>query len=178
MKERPILFNGEMVRAILEGRKTQTRRPTKNPFGEPGDRLWVRETFQPIWDDYFKPGDWDTGEGYNVNYVATGGRVEWEDLTGYKGTTDAAMPSIHMPRWASRINLEVIRAWREEIQDISFDDFLAEGKNLPLDGKPADAAYKRVMSESWDKIYASRGLGWKDNPVVRCCEFKLLSVKK
>ncbi|WP_333986168.1 hypothetical protein [Burkholderia orbicola] len=172
MTERPILFSGPMVRAILEGRKTQTRRmikpqppgdvapitlshyhPTivdrygeqapgdeifgaysddgdwgcKSPFGEPGDRLWVRETFQgPLWDE----GTWDPDVDYHkpefCEYRADGGPmpeyVDFEDnlRQGWK-------PSIHMPRWASRITLEITSMRVERLQSISEGDAIAEG---------------------------------------------------
>jgi len=178
MKERPILFNGEMVRAIYEGRKTQTRRPFKNPFGEPGDRLWVRHTWwhnpslpinpmnEQSWDEFSNGVNFIGGERINDCHPLLE-EQRWRKR-----------PSIHMPRWASRINLEVIRVWRETIQDISTEDIIAEGKSTTLREYDACCDLEEQMAESWDKIYASRGLGWEDNPAVSCCEFKLLSVAK
>lgn len=156
MKELPILFNGAMVRAILEGRKTQTRRilkpqplnivsftgvdnmPTgefgacmshhgvisqhiRCPYGQPGDRLWVRETF-----------------GYEIRSV---GGTPHEQIAYRASKPDAVRcydcngmekpmkwrPSIHMPRWASRITLEVTDVRVERLQDISEEDAKAEG---------------------------------------------------
>ena len=113
MNEKPILFSAPMVRAILDGRKTMTRRVAKRiisehppcslkpcPYGQPGDKLWVRETWAV--------GDRDNDVLYaadpswNVNGVAAPPSVN-------KGTVHAGnwRPSIHMPRWASRITLEV-----------------------------------------------------------------------
>jgi hypothetical protein len=140
MTARPILFNGEMVRAILDGRKTQTRRPVKPqpytthpihespvyrnktdtadcllnrdqcPFGEPGDRLWVRETWEPFC------------EG-RVLYRADGE----DQKNNVNGTSHCWRPSIHMPRWASRIMLEVTGVRVERIQSISGIDAQNEG---------------------------------------------------
>jgi hypothetical protein len=146
MKERPILFSGPMVRAILDGRKTQTRRAVKHPyardidafapcevpgewrigvmeagvtadmgcmrcpFGEPGDRLWVRET-------------WALAPGVHRGH-------DWRDaLFAADGLTqvDRWRPSIHMPRWASRITLEVTGVRVERLQAITEEDARAEG---------------------------------------------------
>jgi hypothetical protein len=169
MKERPILFNGAMVRAILDGSKTQTRRIMKPqpllhtthwysstsdqslwmgigpseatggtrqtwgwsrcPFGQVGDQLWVRETFQPVFAAGREYGentpDWGTGEGYDVKYPATDEIIEWID--GDDNITSRCKPSIHMPRWASRIQLEITGVRVERLQDISEEDAWAEG---------------------------------------------------
>lgn len=141
MKERPILFSGAMVRALLDGTKTQTRRALKVrcqeigerddgsrwpwsehpdtaadhwhacPYGQLGDRLWVRETFGHPWrhaqPDYF--------------YRATDADVASHPDFG------RWTPSIHMPRAASRILLEIVSVRVERLQDISADDCRAEG---------------------------------------------------
>lgn len=164
MKERPILFSGPMVRAILDGRKTVTRRVVKwpcrsecdgvmrvfsdretdamnkllaerrlhphqrgfCPYGQPGDRLWVRETC------YIEPGAKEALESgstdddwivYKADQPCFSGNVEGEVLW---------RSSIHMPRWASRITLEVVSVRVERLQDIGKDgrkaaDVLAEG---------------------------------------------------
>lgn len=170
MKERPILFSGEMVRAILEGRKTQTRRIVKFkqcgmlstefcsegfdvyrfdhqysklvmsetmpcPYGQPGDRLWVRETWQAVhFEKDFETGicdDWYharhipklSNDGYwKVCYEADGTWPKDRDERGFP-----FRPSIHMPRWASRITLEITNIRVERLQDISEEDALAEG---------------------------------------------------
>jgi len=137
MKEYPLLFNDEMVRAVLDGRKTQTRRAVKlqlktpavirSPFGGPGDRLWVRECFT---------------ESEPLFYRATTPDLEckWK-------------PSIHMPRWASRITLEVTDVRAEQIQDITEADAVAEGFER-----------REHFIQAWDAIYASKQFGWDDNP--------------
>jgi hypothetical protein len=229
MKERPILFSGPMVRAILEGRKTVTRRVVKPqpptpedvlkisgsgyswaqghwmlppstrfwpcgpvwavrdlggpdslvcPYGAPGDRLWVRETFQPIWASD-KPGDWETGEGYAVKYMATDARVEYLD-DNLDRVTDAAKPSIHMPRWASRITLEVTGVRVERLQEISEEQAKAEGCAdtracvAPGIERPFLSA-RNGFSVVWEEINAARGFGWDANPFVWVVEFKRLS---
>ena len=128
MTDRPILFSGPMVRALLEGRKTQTRRlawrlsktePGVARFGEacvprptlwqkvkPGDRLWVRETWLHA----------DADHGREMIFAA--------DNQGYQGPW---RPSIHMSRWASRITLVVTDVRRERVQDLSYEDCLSEG---------------------------------------------------
>lgn len=174
VKERPILFSAPMVRALLAGTKTQTRRivkpqpfkpdpsrPSYFPFqpedwvwsanswsstisnspegpagwakhcpcGQPGDRLWVRETFQPLFADGMQHGDegidWGTGAGYAVRYTATDKVVEWVD--GDDEVTSRCKPSIHMPRWASRLTLEITSVRVERLQSISEADAAAEG---------------------------------------------------
>ena len=201
MKERPILFSAPMVRAILAGTKTQTRRImkpqaddstwfengadgsitweqdgkpccgtgvwdvphysgklTRRPYGQPGDRLWVRESH---W--WFKDEP-DHETGYyppvltveDVEFRADGddGRKVWR-------------PSIHMPRWASRITLEITGVRVERLQDISEADAQAEGVYTD----PACPAYDgyRVL---WEQI---NGAGsWEANPWVWVVEFRRL----
>ena len=156
MKERPILFSGPMVRAIMEGRKTQTRRVVKDvsadcelfidsgdgffqqcyrdnsgaihskswlskcPYGIPGDRLWVRETFAIA-----------TGPPPDVpmdaDNTAVVYRASWDVEVPETPLDGAWKPSIHMPRWASRINLEITGVMVERLQEINCDDAIAEG---------------------------------------------------
>ena len=187
MKERPILFSAPMVRAILDGRKTQTRRIVKNigivpgigeilkgsddikewpelcPYGKPGDRLWVRETFC-YHDDL-------------AMYL-----YKADDVTCCKWK-----PSIHMPRIASRILLEVVNVRVERLNDISEEDAIAEGINLPspyvgigMDGEVIESETISWMpsdyyKELWESI---NGPGsWDLNPWVWVVEFKILEVK-
>lgn len=195
-KERPILLSGPLVRAILEGRKTVTRRPVRPqpqrdgrlwlwkgtawddaralvsdrapvefcPYGEPGDVLWVRETFlQPVWSSFNAEGGLDEGwEGgrRNIEYVADGAKPGWRtDSFGYRRQL-AKRPSIHMPRWASRITLEVTRVRVERVQDITEEDVRREGVEVSF-------------ANAWDDTYAKRkGLGWRDNPWVWAVSFR------
>ena len=224
MKERPILFKGEMVRAILEGRKTQTRRVVKPqpersgdavlmwgasrrnmrfgvqgmdvppgvfarcPYGVPGDRLWVREKFQKLFADGVEnhwETDWKTGKGYSVSYPATDGIHEFVDPDD--NIRDACKPSIHMPRWASRITLKITGVRVERLQDISEADSVAEGvEGFDLYGKRFWINYlldqeERAMAPSFTHAYNSyrslwesiNGPGsWDQNPWVWVIEFK------
>ncbi|MHC1998489.1 morphogenetic protein [Klebsiella pneumoniae] len=218
MKERGMIFNGEMVRAILDGRKTQTRRPVKFPvhdknlgcelagnelagelsagnylnsaFGKPGDRIWVREAYRlPASLDDVSP----TGVGEMA--VATGYRKPWAptfyDFTGtfsdgWKGfetppkVSDAGKlrPSIHMPRWASRILLEITDVRVERLNAISQEDAQAEGMELtgwrptysdPDSGGEVMTPYDN-FAELWSSIYGDES--WKANPWVWVISFK------
>lgn len=208
MKDRPILFNGAMVRAILAGTKTQTRRVMKAvkhpdfgnlyepscmareeqhaieracPYGQPGDRLWVRETFQPLLAEGFDFRDacWETGKGYAPRYVATEGAAEWIDPDDNIGS--ASKPSIHMPRWASRITLEITSVRVERLKDVSEADAQAEGVTKlpggemwtaggvfdgPLHATSAVGAFRRL----WQQINGADS--WGTNPWVWVVEFK------
>lgn len=196
MKERPILFSGPMVRAILEGRKTQTRRIVKpqpddnglwfmrnapldwredihgdwNPWkGEtpngdtwngsvkcwPGDRLWVRETFGKI---HYEGVD----EHPTYFYRADETDAEADALIKWR-------PSIHMPRAASRITLEVVSVRVERLQDIREDDARAEGVGEgPQEGWVTGPVV--AFADLWDSINGQDA--WLANPWVWVVEFK------
>ncbi|MEW5251773.1 hypothetical protein [Microbulbifer discodermiae] len=152
VKERPILFNGPMVRAILEGRKTQTRRIMKpqpsydfgwypgcgddrkslhyanerhwrkgapidwSPYGQPSEHLWVRETFRLSTHDdcaHYEPCNCRSGVPF-YRADAEIGEEKWK-------------PSIHMPRWASRIDLEITNIRVERLREMSQEDAYCEG---------------------------------------------------
>lgn len=191
MKEKPILMSGAMVRAILDGRKTQTRRvvkwstvpkthdydfepyaiiegwpylsvrgsvdtetPLASPYGKPGDRLWVKETFMP--DPYIN-------SVASTIYRAT--EAEPERYSGHNWK-----PSIFMPRIRSRITLEITGVRAERLNEISANDATAEGVEIitSIDHGSTDpvAAY-RVL---WESI---NGKGsWEKNPWVWCISFK------
>ena len=211
-----------MVRAILEGRKTQTRRviaqqpahgwdfdfppqfgritsthPKKGrfgvfirhgvgtdfpsfdlipcPYGMPGDRLWVRETWQHS-NHPFGPYESDCIVFYRADYLddplgpdlersADGIRREWR-------------PSIHMPRGAGRITLEITAVCADRLQNISESDARAEGVTIAdqhLRGYCA-GAYRppsiRAFHDLWDNLNAARGHGWDVNPLVWVVEFR------
>ncbi|WP_440530460.1 morphogenetic protein [Serratia nevei] len=223
MKERPVIFNGEMVRAILDGRKTQTRRvianvgpdnciplqkPTKTkdgiythvmdapghglcPFGQVGDRLWVREAYQgPLFNfDQMETYLEDTSKFERpefCEYRADGGKTpEYYDADdnlryGWK-------PSIHMPRWASRITLEITAVRVERLQGISEEDAKAEGVKpagdmLPdypdtfLTPKGDFATAKVAFQRLWQSIYGEES--WAANPWVWVIEFKQVSARE
>ena len=178
MTERGILFNGTMVRALLDGSKTQTRRVVKPqpyeggrpehwsiselsqfcPYGQPGDRLWVRETFAYLGTNKRGPhaycADTDDGERIRVD-------APWK-------------PSIHMPRAASRILLEIVSVRVERLNEISEGDAQAEGWQYRPDVSDdpdvhTDAA-RDWYSDLWEQI---NGAGsWDTNPWVWVIEFK------
>ncbi|WBW63277.1 ASCH domain-containing protein [Klebsiella electrica] len=247
MKERGMIFNGEMVRAILDGRKTQTRRPikwrqtrateiaeredgskwpwsedTENvcdywhpcPFGNVGDRLWVRETFACLGNEDGCAIDW------NDNLVKGGGpesariyRASCEQKPGnyglwsipddafWKPHTDemqfegAWVPSIHMPRWASRITLEITDVRVERLNSISEEDAQREGVHTEVwdqtvvarnyaasdeffqfwsDDMPnfveMNELYRSSFRSLWESIYGAEN--WQANPWVWVIEFK------
>lgn len=202
MKERPMIFNAEMVRAILDGRKTQTRRlvnPEPDspqlleartaesgcvyaihanrsnvhqgrfrwdcPFGKPGDRIWVRET----WARYNIDQD-----SHDMAYRATTPE-DWPEEGRWR-------PSIHMPRWASRITLEITGVRVERLQSISDEDVDAEGfagdyptSALPalFPGEPSDWSHlsmRDCYGVLWKSIYGEES--WQSNPWVWVIEFK------
>lgn len=183
MKERPILFNGSMVRALLEGRKTKTRRLVKDRSGRgfciaqipsvsselipvhvengrgtvipppciPGDRLWVRETFATL-----APGSYEeevprTVPGQVLRYAANS-----EDAVLARCNDQRWRPSIHMPRWASRITLEVTEVRIERLQDITEEDAKAEGIES-CDGIPG--VYLDYLETSAEQLVGTSALG-------------------
>lgn len=199
MKERPILFSGPMVRALLERRKTQTRRVVKHqitgpnppvdifdwyegepprrkwvgahrgdgnhpgcgrdnerdnalrlcPYGEPGDRLWVRETWAEVDSDDPRP--------------VYAYRADDPDPRSIDGSW---RPSIFMPRGACRLTLGVTGVRVQRLQEISEDDALAEGVG-PFDGRSCRHAYEAL----WQEINGKRA-PWASNPWVWVVTFK------
>lgn len=239
MADRPILFNAPMVRALIEGRKTQTRRimkpqPIGNgfiargevltlndflppdamllsvgkgrsryttssyegwesacPYGQPGDLLWVRETFQPLFADGWEEGrnpdgsgdrvNYKTGEGYAPHYVADCGRIEFVTPDGDLVTR--CTPPIRMPRWASRLTLRITDVRVQRLNDISEADALAEGVTPKWEPgcsgrlmeafngfsfRPAASAY----ADLWEQI---NGAGsWEANPWAWALTFDVI----
>ncbi|MEA3044525.1 MAG: hypothetical protein QOH47_2363 [Sphingomonadales bacterium] len=155
MSGRPIIFSAAMVRALLDGRKTQTRRLATSPLRrcEVGDRLWVRESFFVMsddygWEDYVlrQCSQPDRTLGYCADQ-SDGPMVDdqdWEpprntkrEVHGLKGDDDTEawtligdMPSIYMPRWASRLTLIVEAVRVEALQAITEADAIREGVTL------------------------------------------------
>ena len=209
IKERPILFSGEMVRAILDERKTQTRRVVKPqpntrvwkdktpsgelhwftnrshsfgsqtllrcPFGVPGDRLWVRETWQRGVAKY-------DGESVSVARFKSFATVmgEWDLVHEQDCEVQDAKwegrwrPSIHMPRWASRITLEVADVRVERLQEIEYEDIQAEGFEVPMRKLHVDpfGIQKQDFASGWDALHAKTVHTWDKNPWVWVVEFK------
>lgn len=210
MKERPILFSGPMVKAILDGRKTQTRRvifitdpigkkhpitspkesfedfgdgdfayystggmsgPYYCPHGSTGDRLWVRETWgvHVAWDDV-KPIEIEAPLGLNsIWYAADGPKL---------AITGKTRSSIHMPRWASRITLEITNVRVERIQLISENDARSEGIfhnhcgwYIPGNARTGAPTAKECFRQLWDSINGKK-YPLESNPWVWVIEFK------
>ncbi|EOY0873778.1 hypothetical protein ACP1HW_002855 [Klebsiella pneumoniae] len=233
MNERGMIFNGEMVRAILDGRKTQTRRPIKwkqtrfteigeredgskwpwsedaehacdfwhpCPFGAVGDRIWVRETWGVASHAFSDDGlmiDWvpdrpataihemPFGNGYYSGHAiyAADGDFTWGDDDGYEDGRSCWKPSIHMPKAASRILLEITDVRVERLNAISEEDAEAEGIDMEalydsqdcydciadhnMTGRPTvTGAFKYL----WESIYGEES--WKANGWVWVISFK------
>ena len=253
MREKPILFNGEMVRAILDGRKTQTRRVLKPkqipklletafdrgedgearymsevqggrygfgafgeteekcvkelllnggcPFGWKEDQLWVREKLK--WEGYACkervgevwycadnadvenewPSDWvppinSTNTYQDIDDNLPAGGIVWHD---------GHVNSIFMPRWASRIQLEVTNIRVERVQDISEKDAMKEGVTIQKPWIGVDTGGEAIESETiswsptdyfanlWDSINLKRGYSWDSNPWVWVVEFEVIN---
>lgn len=190
MKYRPLLFSAPMVRAILTGAKTQTRRvlkvlprhvsdgvpygaadpggmgkggvPFACPYGKTGDRLWVRETWAaPHACDHLKPREIQAGT--RIHYAAS------ESIGGLLGR-----PSIFMPRWASRITLELTEVHVERLKHISRGDAMAEG--CPFANMADGPDPRQWYAELWNEI---NGAGsWDLNPYVWCLSFKRIQETK
>lgn len=227
MKERPILFSAPMVRAILAGTKTQTRRVVKpqpvpvdprnsrlpglyrngdfawrdkgaplgcvtisckpngpdgwaaenSPYGQPGDRLWVRETFRRDLDRLHSRKLIEYAADDEVRDAGPSAAFDFPDI-GWR-------PSIHMPRWASRITLEITGVRVEQLHQISEDDAISEGvertvtgdgwrrycdADMELAGVPPVASARQSYFTLWNQIH---GHGtWTENPWVWVVEFK------
>ena len=229
VKERPILFSAPMVRAILEGRKTVTRRvvkatkahadgfmmldhgngwwpynafgdftsdhqgmeyPIACPYAKPGDRLWVRETFaieSNRWaDDPYSPPHkdgrptqrYEDDKWDQPHYKATDAEPElWYDDRDSPGCR--WKPSIHMPRWASRILLEITDVRVERLQDITPEQVTAEGVSTRGEAMWGgqwwvDAPQQAIEDARKDfaDLWTSTGGDWNANPWVWVVEFK------
>lgn len=225
MTERGMIFNGEMTRAILDGRKTQTRRPVKFPvhdknlgcelagnklagelsagnylnsaFGKPGDRIWVRETWATLGNEDGCCVDWEgnlckgdersAARIYRASCEQRPGDYSlwsipddayWKPHTKEHKFEGAWRPSIHMPRWASRILLEITNVRVERLNAISQEDAQAEGMELtgwrstysdPDSGGEVMTPYDN-FAELWSSIYGDES--WQANPWVWVIEFK------
>ncbi|HEM8640843.1 TPA: hypothetical protein U2Q55_002218 [Enterobacter hormaechei] len=244
-----MIFNGEMVRAILDGRKTQTRRimkiqpsdgfhPTHNgydldlkahwytpgvvdkngylqpakkdvfgvadenegftcPFGSVGDRIWVRETWGVVSHELDEDGriqpwipdrpataihEMPFGNGYYTGHAiyAADGDFTWGDDDGYEDGRSCWKPSIHMPRAACRMLLEITGVRVERLNSISQEDAQAEGMELtgwrptysdPDSGGEVWTPYDN-FAQLWESIYGEES--WKANPWVWVIEFKVV----
>lgn len=210
IKERPILFSAPMVRAILDGRKTQTRRAWKLsrgmqwydelggedkgwfcdagglgwwhveemvcPYGTPGERLWVRETFRETW---------DMSDRAVMEYRAGGTRlIEGKSVIHGEHRPTSILPkwrpSIFMPRWASRITLEITDVRVERLQEISEEDAQAEGVEMGYHfhgfaaerHPPTPVGFRPMFRRLWGEINGEGS--WEANPWVWAITFKKL----
>lgn len=218
VEEKSILFNAEMVKAVLGGRKTQTRRAImvgrgvplsedgawqwspkvclpdeygpregvwwsvgnghafKCPFGKAGDRLWVRESF------FVQPGIWQRHHGPQpVEYSAdVDDRAQLEDYD--------RKPSIHMPRWASRLTLGIVEVRAQKLQDLADSDAVAEGiervggrhclspwrnyrKGVEGEMSMDCSCPRRSFMTLWESIHGKGA--WEANPWVWATTFKV-----
>lgn len=191
MTERPILFSGAMVRAILQSQKQQTRRMLRPqphedladtvhydratggamwasirgdhgvacPYGKPGDRLWVRETWREDRQSHEDPDR----EGDLYGYLH---RADPDEKDSKRHPW---RPSIFMPRAACRLVLEVTGVRVERLQAITEPDAIAEGCFALGD---SDCTARRQYEILWDSLNAKRGFGWASNPWVWVIEFR------
>lgn len=210
MTDRPILFSGPMVRALLDGRKTQTRRLLKDapadagwlcyqkadgertwigPNGYPsmpctlrfakGDRLWVRETLKDRHGWVYDADDAGVGMAHGDARIPE--MIAW----AHHKEGDHCV-SIHMPRWASRLTLEITNVKVERVQEISEADAIAEGVKLDhraeqewTGTQKSSNCHRGRFAFLWDSINAKRDGGmyaWEKNPWVWALEFKRLEV--
>lgn len=236
VKSRPILFSAPMVRALLSGAKTQTRRVVKPmpgrqsewltaayldivpsgriaevdgeagwamqhprggpggwvrcPYGKPGDTLWVRETWQAWNCTNVEYDEWEaitTERRHGVDlaeWVATNGKP---DSIEYRATSDSTgpwTPSIHMPRWASRLTLEVTGVRVERLQSITEEDAKAEGveptgerwRDYLSDDVTPPVSFSRASNSFWSLWGAINGAdSWAANPWVWVLSFKVVT---
>ena len=203
MKEIGIIFSTPMVQAIRENRKSMTRRVIKPqplwigdpsipfktedadlkgiikcPYGQPGDRLWVRETWGFL-------RSWDCEGECNCSTAYKGDMGCYQ----YKATSEDLelkwKPSIHMPKVAARILLEVVSVRVERVQDITEEDAKAEGVgDLFIEDCAYDDKYNNIpwiqeegltihqFARLWNSINEKRNYGWDNNPWVWVVEFR------
>lgn len=220
LNEKPILFSGPMVRAILDGRKTMTRRVvTPQPHFDftgpewdepaccdskgklcigprtfaiwledfhiacpyqPGAQLWVRETFYLDDIDYSEGGVLPSQqpEDSSLYYRADGECCQQvpECACAEVGKTKWR-PSIFMPRWASRITLEIAAVRCERVQDIGNVEVRAEGMELAdtYGQSYPRAKWRGIFARTWDALNAKRGYSWEANPWVWVVEFRRIN---
>lgn len=202
MAEKPILFNTEMVRAILDGRKTQTRRIMKRqpPEGEKveydeyynmllihnvpawygpfevDDVLWVRETWKSATGD-------PAGGGYALfdTYVyKADGKAKDDYPVDELMVEDRWRPSIHMPRQAARLFLRVKGVRVERLQDISGKDCVAEGCDADMLSEVGEDFIRGVFNGIWDSTIKKKDqplYGWDANPWVWVIAFEKMEVR-
>ena len=187
MKETGLIFKAPMVRAILEGRKTQTRQVAKEfvgrkdldsilsrfpkqrggQYGEPGDRIYVRETARSCRAyevQGYPPSQWGNKPiWFEADGTPPGAETAW---------ATKATPAIHLPMFAARIWLEVTSVRVERIQEIAPDDCIAEGA-WPVEQRELGRGHEAVSA--FRELWESTGGDWNANPWVWAIDFKVLS---
>ena len=147
----------------------------KQPW-QVGDHLWVRETLHREVLQGWESPDVATYAADGAPVIGTNPPVSWCGRAVWQWKRKPAIPSIHMPKWATRIWLEVLDVRPERLQDISDEDCWAEGIVPPYYKVPGtiggDWSVRTCFSELWDSLYAKRGLGWDDNPWVWVTTFR------
>jgi len=185
VQEHPILFSGDMVKAILEGRKTQTRRIVKGaalewlqpgmftpefvasdenmlcPYGTVGDRLWVRETWR-------ETGSAQMADG-KIPDLLHPSQCKYKADADYEGPW---RPSIFMPRSASRITLGIVDIKIQRAHDITNEDAVAEGITMP-EVMNTEPAY--IFANLWDMINGKKA-PWRSNPWVWVIQFRVTRI--
>lgn len=207
--DRPILFSAPMVRAILDGKKSETRRvvkPQPRPDLYYGYLPWPNDESCITWDDvladteyYVKCGHCPFQVGMDLWVRETWGfsaklpastkdELSWlayPELRAYRADNPEGnwcwRPSIHMPRWASRLTLEITQVRVQRVQEISDEDAMAEGVTPdpsrldPYSVWPAPISHHSAFRELWDSINGGRGYSWESNPYVWCVSFRVVT---
>ena len=169
MTDRPILFTDAMVRAMLRGEKTRSRRPASSflALSRPKDRLWVREAL--VRDEALK----------ELRYRADDARVASAIIPSQFSDSRKQIPSIHMPRWASRLTLIVTAVTHERLQDVNHKEAMREGveewaktQDLPthlVENHRPEALFAAL----WDSLYGRTSNRWAENPLVAVVKFSV-----
>ncbi|WP_374651198.1 hypothetical protein [Rhizorhabdus sp.] len=177
MTDRPIIFSGPMVRALLEGRKTQTRRLASSPLRrcQVGDRLYVREAWRTLQKvDCLKP----------TSLADDRSRITYDADPENRNPLWAfgkGRPSIHMPRWASRLTLIVEEVRFQRLHEISEEEALAEGVEVtgrevgcPEVGSRLEAYPREDFADLWNSLHTKPGERWADNPAIVALTFRVV----
>lgn len=184
---RPILFSASMVHAILDDRKTQTRRviATRHcPYGTMGDELWVKESWRTRASldrrspstiaDMADDAGFTRGDRCPLQYAADGHETRWGDNDERDfGPWGRWRSSLHMPRWASRITLAITGVRIQRLQEITEEDAKAEGVVPSIVGEDLDHLKHRAGFQTlWDAINGKRGFAWSSDPWVWAITFE------
>lgn len=176
MTDRPIIFSAAMVQALLAGRKTQTRRLASSPLARcaAGDRLYVREAiscggvFSDVVEVRYRASE-SAGYTQSVEQIPLDRAAQAEKLPAWP----KYRPSIHMPRWASRLTLIVEDVRYQPLHAITLSEICAEGLASSIyDFKPVQRGFAAWQS-LWDSLHDEPGERWEDNPDVVALTFRV-----